>query len=189
MACLCHFHSRNERLSNSVGFPGASGGKESASNARDPGSMAVGKIPWKRKWQPTALFSLENSINRGVWQPTVCGVTKREDWEANSLVIIAKHLQKHQVGARSESFWFIFSVNIGENLFGICRLFPVSALGVSGVCVYLRWSTWSLIEPECGFALYVHEKEVHQKLNLAQIPSEWPGGQNNIFWYQRLFGD
>ena len=39
--------------------------------------------------------------------------------------------------AVSESFWFIFSVNIGENLSGICRLLHVSALCVSGdVCIF-----------------------------------------------------
>ena len=39
------------------GFPGGSDGKESACNAGDSGSTPwVGKIPWKRKWQPTPVF-------------------------------------------------------------------------------------------------------------------------------------
>ena len=25
----------------------------------------VGKIPWRRKWQPTPVFLLENSMDRG----------------------------------------------------------------------------------------------------------------------------
>ena len=27
-----------------------------------------GKIPWRRKWQPTPVFLLENSMGRGAWQ-------------------------------------------------------------------------------------------------------------------------
>ena len=34
---------------------GGSDGKESACNAGDPGSLP-GKIPWRRKWQPTPVF-------------------------------------------------------------------------------------------------------------------------------------
>ena len=44
-----------------LGFPGGSEVKASASNAGDPGSIPssdpwVGKIPWRRKWQPTPVF-------------------------------------------------------------------------------------------------------------------------------------
>ena len=39
------------------GFPGGSDGKESACNVGDPGFTPwVGKIPWRRKWQPTSVF-------------------------------------------------------------------------------------------------------------------------------------
>ena len=31
----------------------------------------VGKIPWRRKWQPTPVFLLENPMDRGMWQATV----------------------------------------------------------------------------------------------------------------------
>ena len=40
-----------------LGFPGGSEVKASASNAGGPGSIpGVGKIPWRRKWQPTLVF-------------------------------------------------------------------------------------------------------------------------------------
>ena len=40
-----------------LGFPGGSAGKESACNAGDPGFDSwLGKIPWRRKWQPTPAF-------------------------------------------------------------------------------------------------------------------------------------
>ena len=40
-----------------MGFPGGSYGKEAACNVGDPGSIpGVGKIPWRRAWQPTPVF-------------------------------------------------------------------------------------------------------------------------------------
>ena len=42
--------------------PDDSEGKESACNAGDPGSIpGIGKIPWRRKWQPTPVFLPETS--------------------------------------------------------------------------------------------------------------------------------
>ena len=42
----------------SEGFPGGSDGKESASNAENQAgfNLQVGKIPWRRAWQPTPVF-------------------------------------------------------------------------------------------------------------------------------------
>ena len=39
----------------SLGFPCSSVGKETACSAGDPGSIPVGKIPWKKKWQPNPV--------------------------------------------------------------------------------------------------------------------------------------
>ena len=40
-----------------MGSPGGSEVKASARNAGDPGSISgSGKIPWRRKWQPTPVF-------------------------------------------------------------------------------------------------------------------------------------
>ena len=39
------------------GFPGSASGKESACQSRRHGfDPWVGKIPWRRKWQPTPVF-------------------------------------------------------------------------------------------------------------------------------------
>ena len=35
----------------------------------------IGKIPWRRAWQPTPVF-LENSMDRGAWEASVHRVTK-----------------------------------------------------------------------------------------------------------------
>ena len=37
-----------------MGFPGGSGGKESAGSAGF--NPWIGKIPWRREWQPTPVF-------------------------------------------------------------------------------------------------------------------------------------
>ena len=36
----------------------------------------VGKISWRRAWQPTSVFLLENPKDRGAWWATVHGVAK-----------------------------------------------------------------------------------------------------------------
>jgi len=36
----------------------------------------VGKISWRRKWQPTPVFFLKNPMNRGAWRATVHRVPK-----------------------------------------------------------------------------------------------------------------
>ena len=33
-------------------------------------------IPWRRKWQSTPVYCLENPMDRGAWKATVHGVTK-----------------------------------------------------------------------------------------------------------------
>ena len=48
------------------GFPGGSDSKESSGSAGDPGSIpGFRKVLWKRKWLPTPVFCLENSLDRG----------------------------------------------------------------------------------------------------------------------------
>ena len=55
-----------------MGFPGDSDGKQSAYNAGDLGSiLESGRFPWRRKWQPTPVFLLENPMDRGAWRATV----------------------------------------------------------------------------------------------------------------------
>jgi len=53
MKCLHNRISVSQRL----GFPDDSDGKESVSSASRPRfNPWVGKIPWRRKWQPTPVF-------------------------------------------------------------------------------------------------------------------------------------
>ena len=60
-----------------MGFPGGSVVKNPPANADvcqfDPW---VGKIPWRRRWQPTPVFLPGESHGQRTWQPTVHWVTK-----------------------------------------------------------------------------------------------------------------
>ena len=59
------------------GFPHWLSGKESACNAEDTGSIScVGRIPWRRAWQPTPAFLLENPMDRGAGRATVHSITR-----------------------------------------------------------------------------------------------------------------
>ena len=59
------------------GFPGGSNGKESSCNAGDLGLIpGLGRCPKEGNGYPLQYSCLENAMDRGAWQATVCGVTK-----------------------------------------------------------------------------------------------------------------
>ena len=61
-----------------MGFPGSSDGKASAYNTGDLGSIpGSGRSPGEGNGNPLQHTCLENSMDRGSWQATVHGVTKR----------------------------------------------------------------------------------------------------------------
>ena len=43
----------------------------------------VGKMLWRRQWQPTSVFLPGKFIDRGAWQATVCGMAKSCTWLSN----------------------------------------------------------------------------------------------------------
>ena len=60
-------------------FPGGSDGKESACNAGDVGSiLGLGRFPGEGHGYPLKYSCLENSMDGGAWQATVCGVTESQ---------------------------------------------------------------------------------------------------------------
>ena len=63
-------------------FPGGTSGKESTCQCRRHKRHGfnpwVRKILWRRKWQPTPVFLLENPMDRGAWWATVCGVPESD---------------------------------------------------------------------------------------------------------------
>ena len=59
------------------GFPGGSDGKESACQCRRHGfDLWVGKIPWRRAWQPTPVFLPREPHGQRSPEGTVHGVAK-----------------------------------------------------------------------------------------------------------------
>ena len=55
------------------GLPQRLGGKEFICNSGDTGDVGLirfRKIPWRRKWHPTPVFSLGNPMDRGAWWAT-----------------------------------------------------------------------------------------------------------------------
>ena len=61
-------------------YPGSSDGKEFICNAGDLGSIpGLGKIPWRRKWLPTPVFSPGKSLEqRSLVAYTVHGLAKSQ---------------------------------------------------------------------------------------------------------------
>ena len=60
-----------------LGFPGGLDGKESACNARDPGSISrSGRYPGVGNGYPLQYSCLENSMDGGAWWATIHGVGK-----------------------------------------------------------------------------------------------------------------
>ena len=60
-----------------LGFPGSSGGKESACNAGDPGSIpGLGRSPGGGHGNPLQYSCLENPMDRGAWRAAVHRVAR-----------------------------------------------------------------------------------------------------------------
>ena len=62
------------------GLPWGLSSKESVCQCRNHGfDPWVGKIPWRRKWQPTPVFFLENPMDTETQWAAVHGVAKELD--------------------------------------------------------------------------------------------------------------
>ena len=60
-----------------AGFPGGSEVKNLLANAGDTGSIPQsGRAPGEGNGSPVQYSCLENSMDRGAWWATVCGVAK-----------------------------------------------------------------------------------------------------------------
>ena len=71
------------------GFPGGSGGRESACNAGDPGSiLGLRRSPGERNCKPTQYSCLENPMDWGAWCATVHGVAKSQTGLSSSFSFI-----------------------------------------------------------------------------------------------------
>ena len=62
-------------------FHGSASGKELASPKRRGFDPGVGKIPWRRAWQPTPVFLPGESPWTGTWHAAVHGIAESDTAE------------------------------------------------------------------------------------------------------------
>ena len=81
-----------------LGLPRWLSAKESACRCRrrkrcgvDPW---VGKVPWRRAWQPTSVSCLGSPMDRGAWGATVHGVAKSRTWWLTAESDIIEHARR-----------------------------------------------------------------------------------------------
>ena len=78
------------------GFPGGS-------EVKNPPAMQdsqetevqspLGKIPWRRAWQPTLVFLLENPMDRGAWWAAVYKVARLGDYTPTTKMPVNKNIR------------------------------------------------------------------------------------------------
>ena len=78
----------NNNVSHPSGLPRCLSSKESPCQCSRHGfHLWAREIPWRRKWQPTAVFYLESLVDRGAWWATVHGSQRvRHDLETKHIL-------------------------------------------------------------------------------------------------------
>ena len=79
-------------------MPGGSGGKESACNAGDSGSIpGSGRSPGEGNGYPLQYSCLENSKDKGAWKAIVHGVAELDMTEGLTLSLLSRNLRQHPI--------------------------------------------------------------------------------------------
>ena len=82
----------------SIGLPGGSEGKASASNTRDLGSIpGSGRSPGEGNGNPLQYSCLENPVDGGAWWATVHGVAKSRTWLSDFTSLIDSILKSRDI--------------------------------------------------------------------------------------------
>ena len=83
-----------ETVKREGGLPDGSASEGSTCQCRRPKRHRfdtwVGRIPWRRKWQPAQYSCLETPMDRGAWWDTVHGVAK-----SRTRLSVYAHKQRH----------------------------------------------------------------------------------------------
>ena len=94
-------------------------GKESACQCRRQRrrfNPQVGRIPWRRKWQPAPVFS---AMDRGAWWATDHGVAKSWTWLSDWA-----HTHRHVPWPQSHTFGILLAhFRVWDEGLGSCSLF------------------------------------------------------------------
>ena len=116
----------------------------SAGDIRDMFDPWVGKIPWRRKWQPTPVFLLgESSGQRSLagYSPWGCKESDIPGATQHALPAIYWWLSRHQASnglSFTLSFYYCLSVSLPSHLRDV-------------VLFHLLYRSWSLWATELGF--------------------------------------
>ena len=109
----------------SMGFSGGASGKEPACQCRRHKrcrfNPCVGKIPWRKAWQPTPVFLPGESHWRGAWWATVPRATKRTQLTMHTCILFSIVFVPNCIPTNSvRVFPFFFTLSPA---FTVCRLF------------------------------------------------------------------
>ena len=87
------------------GIPRWLSGKESACRCRGRGfNLWVGKIPWRRKWQPTPVFFDRKSCG----QRTLVGYSPWDHRESDTTGCLSTVTEAHGLVTKLFTYWLIF---------------------------------------------------------------------------------
>ena len=131
-----------------TGFPWELRGKGSACNAGDTGDMGsipgLEKIPWRRKWQPTPVFSSGKSHgqrNLASYSPWGCKRVRHDNVTNNKSdgrrYVIPRSLWLHKsLGTRDIAKWFGINIKCFLTIFQL--LFLIMLLQTFLVAQWIR---------------------------------------------------
>ena len=99
------------------GFPGGSGGKKSACNAGDQGSVPeLGRYAGEANGYPLQYSCLENSMDRGAWWAIVDGVAKSQTQVSNYAFAIKDPISRYNhIGDWDFNIWIWEEHNLIQN--------------------------------------------------------------------------
>ena len=112
-SCLCFLY---QEVSFIRAFPDGASGKEPVcqckSHKRCRFDLGVGKIPWRRAWQPTTVFLPGESHGQRTWWATVHSVTKsqtqfRRFSTCTHILYKSGKLVNHFILSDQDSVWYI----------------------------------------------------------------------------------
>ena len=140
-----------------LGFPYGSDGKESTCSARDPGSIPGSwRIPGEGNGYPLQCTCLENSMDRGVWQATILGITKESD--------MTEQLKLH-FGA------FQVALVVKNSSFNANDIRDADSISVLGIPWRRLWQPTSVFLP--GESPWTEEPVWLQFIGLHTVGHDW----------------
>ena len=141
-----------------IGLPCSSNGEESACNAEDQGSIpGLGRTSGGGYGNPLQNSCLENSMDRGAWRATVCGVTESDSTEGLTAFILL--LRQHiYLTIFNSSTWLHMSFML---LFSCILIWNyISSWDIMLPCGIIFFLLWFFLEYFGHFVLVIINSQV-----------------------------